>query len=113
MELVPVSIESDVKSPDSQLLDMIYSVDPVTGLPSSDFTYFESSNASPEVRQFIQNQIHSVRPPQNDCKLTDDERLVYGRAPDESPRQYLSRVRSLLQSEREKVHLLRSDNKKE
>ena len=55
IDSVPASDpESDVRPSDSQLLDYIYGLDPVTQLPCGDLSIYLGEKANPEIRQFIE-----------------------------------------------------------
>lgn len=94
-------------NPENQLLDAIYSVNPLTKLPDGDLTIFMSKNTSPEIRDFIsRNLMRDLTSETVDVArdgLSDDDVIRYSREIDEDIMSYRSRVMSLLKEDRQKV----------
>ena len=91
-------------SPDTselkQLLDEIFSVDPVTGFPKGDIQYYLSSEGNPMVKQWLEN--HLLKPRQSSGQslqgLTDDMIVEFSRVKGESIEDYQARLTSLYDS---------------
>ena len=63
----------DVKKKDSQLLNYIYSVNPVTGLPQGDLAVYLGDKANPQVRAFIEmNLLQETDNSKSSFRLPDD-----------------------------------------
>lgn len=83
------------KSEKDNLLDLIYSPDPVTKLPNSDVSVYLSANTNPQVKQFILDNLlysnSSMTPPAIpdgvDVDLTDLHRFEA-----ETPYEYAQRI---------------------
>ena len=54
---VKSSSRSDVKSQKEVLYDDIFAIDPITKLPSGDITVYMSNETSPQVKDFIKNNL--------------------------------------------------------
>lgn len=84
-------VDSEQESKDDNMLGVIFSPDPVTGFPSSDFTSNLNGITNPEVMNFVRNVLQS---PITGLNGTDDsdlaEELTYRRG--ESRDEYLGRV---------------------
>lgn len=84
-------VDSVQESKDDNMLGVIFSPDPVTGFPSSDFTSNLNGITNPEVMNFVRNVLQS---PVTGLNGTDDselaEELTYRRG--ESREEYLGRV---------------------
>ena len=64
---------SDVKKKDSQLLNYIYSVNPVTGLPQGDLVVYLGDKANPQIRAFIEmNLLQETENSKSGFKLSDE-----------------------------------------
>lgn len=102
-----VATSSDVTDNVQQLLNAIYSVDPITGHPKGDLAIYLSSNANAEVKQFIeQNLLHpnvsesgALSP--NDSLLnsmkkniTDEDIAQFSRKRSESVQEYADRLQN-------------------
>lgn len=48
---------ADVADKNKQILDMIYSIDPVSGNPRGDLAIYLNENANPEVRAFVSSMM--------------------------------------------------------
>lgn len=85
------SVVSTTEIKDDNMLRVIFSPDPVTGFPSSDFTSTLNGVTNPEVQNFVRNVLQS---PVTGLTGTDDidlaEELTYRRG--ESRDSYLERV---------------------
>ncbi len=85
------SVDSFQESKDDNMLGVIFSPDPVTGFPSSDFTSNLNGITNPEVLNFVRTVLQS---PVTGLQGTDDsdlaEELTYRRG--ESRDEYLGRV---------------------
>lgn len=105
----------DVLHSDSQLLDYIYSVDPVTSLPSGDLAIYLGDKANPEIRNFIEMNLlqenidgrSSMSLPDdviNKMKgvITDDDVAFFTRNHNESREEYADRLKLYFLKEKEK-----------
>lgn len=91
---------------ESDVFDMIYAPDPVTGLPVNALGVFLNSDTSPLVRDFIASQLKAT---DNSNPVlpegVDDEVLaILTRDRNESLSQYTSRVKDYMVSERSAYH---------
>lgn len=120
--LVPRSIEetsrlelepnSDVADKNKQLLDLIYSRDPESGLPVGDLAIFMNENANPEVRAFIESSLLSpaidskgLSLPQDvinkmQSQLGDDDISFFTRFHGESSSDYAERLSQYFESQK-------------
>lgn len=84
-------LDSVSESKDDNMLGVIFSPDPVTGFPSSDFTSNLNGITNPEVMNFVRTVLQS---PVTGLNGTDDsdlaEELTYRRG--ETREEYLARV---------------------
>lgn len=106
--LEPVKfVEEDiVPSPESQLdiiLNEIFSVDPVTGMPKGDIAYYLGENGNPQVREWIKNNLlqpRSVITGADPQRVSDDLIAEFSRGADETNEAYAKRLSSIrLQAE--------------
>lgn len=83
-------------SMEKSLFAQIYSVNPVTGLPQGDLAVFMSENTSPEVKRFIEMNLHQPYNVDGDTSgrqgLTDDDVVAYMREMGESTHDYAKRM---------------------
>ena len=90
---VPQTDTSELK----QVLDEIFSVDPVTGFPKGDIQYYLSADGNPMVKQWLET--HLLKPRQSSGRtmqgLTDDMIAEFSRRPGESIEDYQYRLTSL------------------
>ena len=93
---VPQIDNSELK----QVLDEIFSVDPVTGFPKGDIQYYLSSDGNPMVKQWLET--HLLKPRQTSGQslqgLTDDMIVEFSRVKGESIEDYQARLTSLYDS---------------
>lgn len=96
-------VRSDVVRGDAGLFASIFTVDPVTNLPSGDLGMYMSDKTSPEVRLFIEQQL--MRDAGDDgssvqsADLSDDDIVAYSRKHGESVDAYRHRVYDMLVSD--------------
>lgn len=78
------------------LFDQVFTIDPVTGLPQGDLAIFMSENTSPEVKRFIEMNLHQPYNVDGDTSgrqgLTDDDVVTYMRESNETVRDYAARM---------------------
>lgn len=86
------NIESDRMSAADVLIGDIFVIDPVTQYPKSDISMFLSSETSPEVKQFIQEQLQRPLPVADSPGISDDDMSKYSRQGNESKSDYLNRI---------------------
>lgn len=91
----PVLLDQD--SEKKALLDLIFTVDPVTGLPSGDIGQVLGKNLSPEVVQFIKDNLmqdfSQLAAKGVPAGIDDGEVLELSRSDGESRSDYIQRVR--------------------
>lgn len=110
----------DTRPPYEELLDMIYSIDPRTGMPKGDLAVFMNVDANPEIRDFIQKNLMMEMPTSdgqglvmNDAlrnsftkNITDDDIAEFSRNANETSDEYAKRIS-------EKCHDLRLSYQRE
>ena len=81
----------------SRVLDSIFSVDPDSGLPMTDVSYYLSRNANPTVREWLINNLMKPRAASRvQTEGVDDDMLVeFSRIPGETNEQYSQRIYNL------------------
>lgn len=85
--------EHEVSSRSSSILDVIYSLDEVTNLPKGDYVMYLGQDVSPEVRQFIQQNLLFETPRQTAVpEEMADALFDYMRLPDEGIHEYVERI---------------------
>lgn len=119
-------VMSDVRAKDDDILDIIFSTDPRTGLPCGSIAQFLSEKTNPQVREYIAQNV-LVDLPDNSFSTPElaaskvtreigDDFLIYCiRGRNETVEDYESRVSSFLDSQRkarETERNLRNLNKK-
>lgn len=110
-----IDAPSDVVDPNRQLLDYIFTVDPVTGMSVGDIAFYTNENANPEIKRFIEMNllkenpnIDSVIDLPDDISnkyrgvITDDDIANFSRNHGESSEDYAVRMRSYFDAERSK-----------
>lgn len=85
------------KKPESSLFDLVFAVNPDTGLPQGDIAVYMSKNTSPEVKRFIELNLHSPVGSSDASysdfsNLSDDDIAFYTRGRDESVQSYRQRL---------------------
>lgn len=112
--------QEDVRPPYEELLDMIYSIDPRSGMPKGDLAVFMNGDANPEIRDFIQKNLMMEMPTSegqglvmNDVlrnsftkNITDDDIAEFSRNANETSDEYAKRIS-------EKCHDLRLSYQRE
>ena len=106
---VPEVIDSSLQS----ILDEIFAVDPLTGLPKGDIQYYLSSEGNPQVKQWIENNL--LRPRVNSGSsvpegVADDMIVEMSRKKDESISDYQNRLMSIYDSAKAEVAKLSNPN---
>ena len=101
-----VHVDSVQESKDDNMLGVIFSPDPVTGFPSSDFTSNLNGITNPEVLNYVRTVLQS---PVTGLNGTDDselaEELTYRRG--ESRDEYLGRVVNRLDIIKDNINKVR------
>lgn len=95
--LVDYVDDSDLK----KVLDEIFTVDPVSGLPQGDYQYYMSSSGNPVVKQWLENNLLRPRMSSGGSSVegvTDDMIFEMSRKSGESVSDYQSRLTSLYDS---------------
>ena len=90
-EVPEVLIDSALK----EVLDEIFSVDPVTGNSRGDIQYFLSKDGNPQVKAWLESNLLQPRrenPSYKDIDVTDDLIAEYSRQSGESAESYASRL---------------------
>lgn len=104
----PVKSESDF----DRILNEIFSVDPVSGLPMSDLQYYLSPNGNPQVREWLMNNLLKPRAASSGKSLdgvTDDMIHEFSRGVDESLDDYASRLSNIRDEAQKFVDSLKDD----
>lgn len=107
-DLVPLVVEDKPDNLDKfeALFSAIYASDS-TGFPRGDLQMFMSSEAAPEIREFIaKNLMQPTSKVPTDSKLSDDDIVSLSRQHDESRQEYSGRMSKWL---REYVDNLKKD----
>lgn len=89
-----------VKSDDilSKVFAEVFAVNPDTGLPNGDLSYFLSPDSNPEIRMWLENNLLKPRMKSSGTSLkgvTDDLIIEFSRSSDESREAYAARLRSI------------------
>ena len=103
----------DVRNSDSQLLDYIYALDPVTSLPCGDLAIYLGDKANPEIRNFIEmNLLQPIAPEAGSNMpdevvnkfrtLSDDDVAFFSRSKSESREEYADRLKLYFVQEKQK-----------
>lgn len=83
-------------SMEKSLFDQIFSINPLTGLPQGDLAIFMSENTSPEVKRFIEMNLHQPYNVDGDTSgrqgFTDDDVVAYMRESNETVHSYAARM---------------------
>lgn len=79
------------------VLQTIFEIDPVSGLPKGDIAYFLSKDGNPQVKAWLESNLLSPRlsPETNPQGITDDLIAEFSRNDDESLTAYQSRLTTL------------------
>lgn len=79
------------------VLDEIFSVDPVSGLPRGDIQYYLSAEGNPQVKQWLENNLLKPRMLSSNTPdgVTDDMLAEFSRKKDESASAYEERLMSI------------------
>ena len=92
-ETLVVDVDYNVQQKTDSLLDVIYSLDPLTNLPTGDFALYMGRDTSPEVRQYIQSQLMSEFPRGTGVPVDNDDILFdYIRQQNEPVNDYVRRI---------------------
>lgn len=94
---IPDSGVVENQDPNKSLFDIVFSVDPRTNLPQGDLAIYMSDKVSPEVKRFIELNLHSPVSIDADGRgdyraLSDDDIAMFTRGADESISSYRSRL---------------------
>lgn len=116
--LVPVEfVDEDVTpSPESQLdliLNEIFSVDPVSGMPKGDIAYYLGENGNAQVREWIKNNLlqpRSVLTGADPRLISDDLIAEFSRGVDETNEAYAMRLSSIRSEAEENIRKLQESN---
>lgn len=95
-------VEPDASS-EQNLFDMVFSVDPITKLPSGDLAMLLSKNTHPDVKAFITTQLMNPTNVQAEASgkfsvLSDDDIVALSRDSNESLESYRYRVFEFLKA---------------
>lgn len=95
---------SSPESNDNPLLDIVYSVDEKTGLPVGDLSFYMSNKTSPEVRQFIIDNLMQPCSHVNGIELSEEDALFdMVRERGETQESYLARMKKYVEVQNENV----------
>lgn len=106
---------ADVKDKDSQLLDYIYALNPVSGLPQGDLAVYLGDKANPQIKAFIQaNLMNEISEGKSEMNLSqdvlnkfretisDDDIAAFSRNHGESKEEYADRMKLYFLKEKQK-----------
>lgn len=103
--LLPQEVDSipEQVTAESNLFDLVYSSDPITRLPVGDIAMHLGAEVSPDVKRFIELQIHAPQQISGDNSgdfsgIDDDDIAELTRSNDESLSSYSERVKKFIQS---------------
>lgn len=95
----PIAPENTLMTSElKEVLDEIFSVDPVTGNPRGDIQYFLSKDGNPQVKAWLETNLLSPRRSESgyDSKQFDDDIIAeFARNDGESVKDYSARLASL------------------
>lgn len=93
--------KDDGKLDENPLLDVIYSIDERTKLPKGDIALFLSANTSPEIRQFISQNLHGEMPETPALPADSDIDFTrYMREKGEDRSSYLTRLSEVIREDK-------------
>lgn len=87
-----------VESKFDTILSEIFAVDPISGLPKGDISYYLTSDANPQVREWIKNNLlipRSVLSGADPSKVSDDLIAECSRIDGENLEDYASRLSAI------------------
>ena len=95
----PIYLENTLMTSElKEVLDEIFSVDPVTGNPRGDIQYFLSKDGNPQVKAWLETNLFTSRRSDTgyDSKQFDDDLIAeFARNDGESVKDYSARLASL------------------
>ena len=112
-ETKKIEENTDVRNKDSQLLDYIYALDPVTSLPCGDLAIYLGDRANPEIRYFIEMNLLQPLAPEAGSDmpdevvnkfrtLSDDDIAFFSRSKIETREEYADRLKLYFVQEKQK-----------
>lgn len=92
--------------PNQSLFDLVFSINPDTKLPDGDIAMFMNDNTNPDIRRFIELNLHTPQVVDGDSagqfsELDDDTIMELQRGQYESISSYRSRLFDYIKSQRE------------
>lgn len=104
--LKPADVKPEIvevkRDASEQILDVIFGVNPFSGLPENDVALYLSDKVDPAIKDFIASQLLQPNP---DIKGVIDEKsdILFDliRQPDESQSDYAVRVRDIIESDQQ------------
>lgn len=91
-----VKVDDRQAQPDESLVKMIYSPDPVSGLPTGDLSFWVSDKVNPQVKEFILSRLMQDVSKAANAKLpdgiSDEDALSMSRLPGERMDAYVERL---------------------
>lgn len=112
LEPVEFVEEEDLPTPESQLdmiLNEIFSVDPVSGLPKGDIAYYLGENGNAQVREWIKVNLlqpRAVLTGADPSRVSDDLIEEFSRRADETNEAYAMRLTSIRSEAEENIRKL-------
>lgn len=117
VEFVPDNSPIENISEKNNLLEAIYALDPITKLPTGDIACYLSPNTSPEVKQFVLENImmdtSSAAMPSIPDGIDDDTAFALTRQQGENIDSYLERLNTYTKKQVELRDLMIEDAKKQ
>lgn len=109
VEYVEEEVVSSSESQFDIILNEIFSVDPVSGLPKGDIAYYLTENGNSQVREWIKNNLlqpRSVISGADPSKVSDDLIAEFSRGADETNEAYAMRLSSIRSEAEENIRKL-------
>lgn len=108
-----VSKIDDVSYPLKNVIEEIFSVDPVSGLPKGDIQYYLSKDGNPEVKAWLESNLLQPRRQSSSVPegVTDELIAEFARQPNESRADYAERLVNLrIEAEKNYKDLIAKQN---
>ena len=96
-----------------QILNEIFTVDPVSGLPCGDIAYYLSKDGNPQVKAWLESNLLSPRAAngmQDPAKVSDDLIVEMSRKSDETTDSYAARIMGIYDEAKANLAELQAKN---
>ena len=103
-------VENNVNSQKDQVFNLIFAPDEFSGLPRNDIGVFLNEKTSPQVREFIQSQLHHDFCPKVSVPdgINDDDISFCTRKSNETLEDYASRISTYMRYQKSVINKARS-----